>query len=262
MKNNQEGLSPKHAPSVKSNNFLNKVGGKTLGGGFNHDVSGISFNTQYKTQDKHNKNATQKISAWPHFQTITHTEVNKNQNKELLAEGPVKLDKNCLSCQGQPLHTIEAFKIACLQYKPGKVNYRANVMKREDLIVMRKTLLDKCEQIINHTISPFSENNLSTKKIFSDLMQYHLSEQMLLNPQHQGSSSVMGVISDQNNKIPRTSRNSHNRKQSMPVNKHSGGINIQFPSNLNKQNLNEPSQLSPSALNISRFSNNESKHQD
>ena len=39
---------------------------------------------------------------------------------------------------------------------------------------MRKTLCDKCEQVISSMPWPFSQNNLSTDKIFNDLLQYHI----------------------------------------------------------------------------------------
>jgi hypothetical protein len=35
---------------------------------------------------------------------------------------------------------------------------------------MRKTLLEKCEQVIDSTPWPFENNNLSTGKIFFDLV--------------------------------------------------------------------------------------------
>lgn len=38
---------------------------------------------------------------------------------------------------------------------------------------MRKTLLEKCEEIIDTMQWPFIHNNLKTEKIFNDLVQYH-----------------------------------------------------------------------------------------
>jgi len=40
---------------------------------------------------------------------------------------------------------------------------------------MRKTLLEKCEEVIDNTSWPFIKNNLKTSKIFNDLMQFHNS---------------------------------------------------------------------------------------
>ena len=38
---------------------------------------------------------------------------------------------------------------------------------------MRKTLLEKCEEVIDNTSWPFIKNNLKTSKIFNDLVQFH-----------------------------------------------------------------------------------------
>lgn len=38
---------------------------------------------------------------------------------------------------------------------------------------MRKTLLEKCEEVISYTPWPFTRNNLTTAKIFNDLLQFH-----------------------------------------------------------------------------------------
>ena len=57
-------------------------------------------------------------------------------------------DKNCLSCTGVTAHTMKMFKLACLSYKPNPVFYRKKNMTRYKLIGMRKTLVDKCEEII------------------------------------------------------------------------------------------------------------------
>ena len=52
----------------------------------------------------------------------------------------------------------------------SKVNYRQNIMNRTQLMEMRKTLLEKCEEVIDNTSWPFIKNNLKTSKIFNDLM--------------------------------------------------------------------------------------------
>lgn len=41
---------------------------------------------------------------------------------------------------------------------------------------MRQTLLDKCEEIISASEWPFGQFNLSTEKIFNDLVQFHAGE--------------------------------------------------------------------------------------
>jgi len=49
---------------------------------------------------------------------------------------------------GSPNQLSKAFKMANLSYNPSKVNYRQNVMQRAQLMEMRKTLLEKCEEVI------------------------------------------------------------------------------------------------------------------
>lgn len=41
---------------------------------------------------------------------------------------------------------------------------------------MRKTLLEKCEQMVAVTTWPYLQKNLRTQKIFSDLYQYYVNE--------------------------------------------------------------------------------------
>lgn len=56
----------------------------------------------------------------------------------------------------------------------SKVSYRQNLLSRQQLLDMRKTLLDKSEEIIENTYFPFTKNNLRTVKIFNDLVNFHL----------------------------------------------------------------------------------------
>ena len=63
--------------------------------------------------------------------------------------GSVKLDENCLSCTGANAQAMQLFKVACISYQPSAVNYRANQLSRKKLLSMRRTLVDKCEEIIN-----------------------------------------------------------------------------------------------------------------
>lgn len=52
---------------------------------------------------------------------------------------------------------------------------------------MKKTLCDKCEQVIQVIDWPFKELNLTTNKIFSDLLQYHTQHLPVLKSQRQVS---------------------------------------------------------------------------
>lgn len=48
---------------------------------------------------------------------------------------------------------------------------------------MRKTLVDKCEQVINQ-----SGQQVKTERVFKDLMQFHLHSKNITN--HLGSGSL------------------------------------------------------------------------
>ena len=65
----------------------------------------------------------------------------------------------------------------------SKVSYRQSFIPRQLLMEMRKTLLDKCEEVIDYTYWPFGKNGLTTAKIFNDLVQYH-------NEQHKNDGSL------------------------------------------------------------------------
>lgn len=87
--------------------------------------------------------------------------------------GPVALERDCLSCAGVPSHTMDLFKMACIQYRPSPVSYRNNVLSRKKLLKMRKTLVDKCEEVINNNHWPHGSQDLRTAKIFKDLLQFY-----------------------------------------------------------------------------------------
>jgi hypothetical protein len=65
---------------------------------------------------------------------------------------------------------MELFKMACISYKPSSVNYRNNNLPRTKLLKMRRTLIDKCEELINNDHWPHGSGNLRTAKIFKDLV--------------------------------------------------------------------------------------------
>jgi len=72
-----------------------------------------------------------------------------DSDDKITRAGPLSLEKGCLSCAGVPSHTMDLFKLACIQYQPSNVSYRSNHMTRKKLLGMRKTLIDKCEEVIN-----------------------------------------------------------------------------------------------------------------
>lgn len=63
--------------------------------------------------------------------------------------------------------------MACISYNPSRVSYRHNTLSRKKLLNMRKTLIDKCEEVINTNDWPHGESDLRTGKIFKDLLQFY-----------------------------------------------------------------------------------------
>ena len=77
---------------------------------------------------------------------------------------------------------------------------------------MRKTLLEKCEQIQNEAY-PFNNNSLKTKKVFNDLVQYHEEKRDTVASREKMNRSVNISVNAQNmtmtslNKTNNDSRN-------------------------------------------------------
>lgn len=53
------------------------------------------------------------------------------------------------------------------------MTYRSNNLTRNKLLSMRKTLVDKCEEVINLNMYPHATQDLRTGKIFKDLLQFY-----------------------------------------------------------------------------------------
>ena len=96
------------------------------------------------------------------------------------------MDKECLTCAGVPSHTMELFKLACIQYKPSSVIYRQNNLSRKQLLAMRRTLVDKCEEVINANQWPHGSQDLRTGKIFKDLLQFYGTIDQSIYSEHSG----------------------------------------------------------------------------
>ena len=105
--------------------------------------------------------------------------------------GSVKMKKDCLTCAGEPSHVMKMFKLACISYKPSPVNYRHNNLSRQKLLNMRKTLVDKCEEVINNENWAGKTQDLSTGRIFRDLMQFYgTADQSHFSPVRTGVLSI------------------------------------------------------------------------
>lgn len=103
-----------------------------------------------------------------------HITTNENSQKQFhLRSGSINFDKGCLSCRGEPAHTVKMFKMACLSYKPNPVSYRENHLSRKKLLSMRKTLIDKCEEVIGGHQWAGNDTNMRPSKLFNDLIEFH-----------------------------------------------------------------------------------------
>lgn len=60
-----------------------------------------------------------------------------------------------------------------LPHPQAKISHRQHLMTRTQLFEMRRTLLEKCEELISQTQWPFVSSNLNPDKIFRDLVQFH-----------------------------------------------------------------------------------------
>ena len=54
-------------------------------------------------------------------------------------KSPVMIDKQCITCSGQPNFITNAFKLACLAYSPTSVMFKETVYERYELIEILKT---------------------------------------------------------------------------------------------------------------------------
>ena len=52
----------------------------------------------------------------------------------------------CFSCSDQPQKIVSAFKMACLSYKPGKVEYKGHEISRDALITVNDGILKKLDE--------------------------------------------------------------------------------------------------------------------
>jgi hypothetical protein len=70
----------------------------------------------------------------------------------------VSVDQRCISCSGQAATVMAGFKVACLQYAPGPVNYQNRTFERKDLLSLRQSLLDQANEAL--TNGPLGQDHL------------------------------------------------------------------------------------------------------
>merc|ERR1719265_736237 len=66
----------------------------------------------------------------------------------------VSVDTRCLSCSGQAPLVMSAFKMACLQYTPSKVEHQAQAYDRQELLQHRQTLLRRAYDALRSGPAP------------------------------------------------------------------------------------------------------------
>ena len=59
-----------------------------------------------------------------------------------LSKPSITIDKQCLSCSGQPNFVTTAFKIACLAYSPTSVVFKETVYERSEMLEIQKRIID------------------------------------------------------------------------------------------------------------------------
>ena len=90
------------------------------------------------------------------------------QKKKAEKRPIVKLDQKCLNCSQDVSHVAKLFKIACLAYKPQRVNHRGISFSRGQLLQIRKFLVGQAGQLILQS-GLMQRMGLCTKKVFDDI---------------------------------------------------------------------------------------------
>ena len=97
------------------------------------------------------------------------------QKKKAEKRPIVGLDQKCLNCSQDVNHVAKLFKIACLAYKPQRVNHRGISFSRRQLLQIRKFLVGQAGQLILKS-GLMQRTGLCTKKVFDDIY-LHIQDQ-------------------------------------------------------------------------------------
>jgi len=82
-----------------------------------------------------------------------------NDDSDGTGRGPVvSVDQRCISCSGQAATVMAGFKVACLQYAPGPVQYQNRTFERKDLLGLRQQLLDQANEALQN--GPLGEKHM------------------------------------------------------------------------------------------------------
>ena len=110
--------------------------------------------------------------------TTARTEV-EMANRMLKNTGslPIAIDNNCLMCMQPGRDTqmvLKLFKTACLSYQASDVNYREHHLTRNQLLGMRKDLIDKVNEYMQGS-GLHQEGAIYPRRYFDDLiMEQHM----------------------------------------------------------------------------------------
>jgi len=58
----------------------------------------------------------------------------------------ITVDKRCLSCSGSHATVLAGFKLACLQYTPGPVEYQKVIYDRTELLDLQIKLVEQAKE--------------------------------------------------------------------------------------------------------------------
>jgi len=100
--------------------------------------SGVSASPRYRGSAKSGKDCRVAILESPRHHT----------SEAAFAEPVVSIDSRCLSCSGSTATVLAGFKMACLRYEPGLIEYEGTTYSRSELVSKRMELLQQARLAI------------------------------------------------------------------------------------------------------------------
>ena len=100
---------------------------------------------------------------------IENLKESESQNAMVSFQKPaITINTDWLSWSGHSSMILSGFKLAWLNYAPSNVDYRMKALTRDDVLVIRKYLLEKWMNIIREE-SFFTDNFIVPKRYFDDI---------------------------------------------------------------------------------------------
>jgi len=100
--------------------------------------SGVSASPRHRGSAKSGKDYRVGILESPRHHT----------SEAAFAEPVVSIDSRCLSCSGSTATVLAGFKMACLRYEPGLIEYEGTTYSRSELVSKRMELLQQARLAI------------------------------------------------------------------------------------------------------------------